>query len=243
MADVTINELTKGTPTGGNVLPYSTGANTVGVPVSALFHNAGNIGIGTVSPSYLLDLRQNYNGALVNIEGSSDNIAIRLKNNQAGGREYRIISTAQGSGYGAGALALEDQASGSARLLIDSTGNVSIPGKLTNAGVAKAWVSFNGQGVVSQNQPIYSQYNISSVVKAADGMYTVNFNNALPDSNYCIIGSTGGTGGYGMAVFGSQWGDSEGGLQTTTSFRIGTYSPQSASWRNMSIVNVAVYGS
>ena len=107
----------------------------------------------------------------------------------------------------------------------------------------KAWVSFNGQGIVSQNQPIYSQFNISSVVKAADGRYTVNFNNALSDSNYCIIGNTGGTGGFGMAVLGSQWADSDGGLQTTTSFRIGTYSPQNASWRNMSIVNVVVYGS
>jgi len=126
MADVTISSLPLGTPSGNALLPYSTGSNTLGVPVSALFHNAGNIGIGTTSPSYLLDLRQNNNGALVNIEGSSDNIAIRLKNNQTGGREYRIISTAQGSGYGTGALALEDQASGSARMVINNAGNVGI---------------------------------------------------------------------------------------------------------------------
>jgi hypothetical protein len=43
MADVTINELTKGTPTGDNILPYSTGSNTLGVSVSALFQNTSNV--------------------------------------------------------------------------------------------------------------------------------------------------------------------------------------------------------
>jgi uncharacterized protein YaiE (UPF0345 family) len=58
MADVTINELTRGTPAGNNILPYSTGSSTLGVPVSAIFQNAGslrpgpgfNIGIGTTKP-------------------------------------------------------------------------------------------------------------------------------------------------------------------------------------------------
>ena len=39
MADVTISQLTRGTPTGNNILPYSTSSNTLGVPVSALFQN------------------------------------------------------------------------------------------------------------------------------------------------------------------------------------------------------------
>jgi len=43
MADVTINELTRGTPTGNNILPYSTGSNTLGVSVSALFQNTSNV--------------------------------------------------------------------------------------------------------------------------------------------------------------------------------------------------------
>jgi hypothetical protein len=54
MADVTISSLTQGIPAGNNILPYSTGSNTLGVPVSAMFQNAGNIGIGTTNPASLL---------------------------------------------------------------------------------------------------------------------------------------------------------------------------------------------
>ena len=45
MADVTISSLPLGTPAGGNVLPYSTGTDTLGVPVSALFQSVSAIGI------------------------------------------------------------------------------------------------------------------------------------------------------------------------------------------------------
>jgi hypothetical protein len=42
MADVTISQLTRGIPAGNNLLPYSTGTNTLGAPVSALFQNTSN---------------------------------------------------------------------------------------------------------------------------------------------------------------------------------------------------------
>ena len=50
MADTTISQLTPGTPAGNNMVPYSNGSVTLGAPVSAMFQNAGNIGIGTTSP-------------------------------------------------------------------------------------------------------------------------------------------------------------------------------------------------
>jgi len=43
MADTTISQLTKGTPSGSHLLPYSTGSNTLGVPVSAIFQNTSVI--------------------------------------------------------------------------------------------------------------------------------------------------------------------------------------------------------
>ena len=56
MADVTISALTRGTPAGNNVVPYSTGTDTLGTAVSAMFHNAGNVGIGTAAPAAKLDV-------------------------------------------------------------------------------------------------------------------------------------------------------------------------------------------
>ena len=43
MADVTISQLTQGTPAGNSLLPYSTGSNTLGAPVSAIFQNTSKV--------------------------------------------------------------------------------------------------------------------------------------------------------------------------------------------------------
>ena len=60
MADVSISQLTQGTPAGNSILPYSTGSNTLGVPVSAILQNAGNVGIGIDNPVRRLEV----NGAI-----------------------------------------------------------------------------------------------------------------------------------------------------------------------------------
>jgi len=57
MADVTISQLTQGTPAGNNIVPYSTGLNTLGVPVSAVFQNTSSIGINTSIPNTTLDVK------------------------------------------------------------------------------------------------------------------------------------------------------------------------------------------
>ena len=68
MADVTISQLAQGIPSGDNLLPYSTGSNTLGVPVSAIFQNyAGNIGIG-ITPQPLKGQLQ--------IQGSGNDIIV-----------------------------------------------------------------------------------------------------------------------------------------------------------------------
>jgi hypothetical protein len=58
-------------------------------------------------------------------------------------------------------------------------------------GSAKAWVRFYGIGTATNN----ASYNISSVTRNSSGNYTINFTNAMVDTNY----SVGGTVGYNDA--------------------------------------------
>lgn len=52
-------------------------------------------------------------------------------------------------------------------------------------GSAKAWVNFSGNGSTTIN----SSYNVSSVTYNSTGDYTINFTNALTDTNYLPIGA------------------------------------------------------
>lgn len=72
-----------------------------------------------------------------------------------------------------------------------ANGNISIVNDLLfNSGYGsavkaygcRAWVNFNGTGTVS----IRGSGNVSSVTDLATGKYEINFNSAMPDTNYCI---------------------------------------------------------
>lgn len=52
MADVTISSLTRGTPNGNNIIPFSNGSSTLGASVSALFEGTNKIGLGVNPNSY-----------------------------------------------------------------------------------------------------------------------------------------------------------------------------------------------
>jgi hypothetical protein len=64
-----------------------------------------------------------------------------------------------------------------------SNGTVSTSTANCISGSAKAWVNFNGTGTVA----IRASYNVSSITDGGTGTYTVNFTNAMPDTNYTII--------------------------------------------------------
>ena len=46
-----------------------------------------------------------------------------------------------------------------------------------------AWVNFNGTGTVA----IRASYNVSSITDVLDGLYEVNFTNAMTDANYVAL--------------------------------------------------------
>jgi hypothetical protein len=47
---------------------------------------------------------------------------------------------------------------------------------------AKAWVNFNGTGTPA----IRASGNVTSITDEATGVYTVNFTNAMPDTDYAV---------------------------------------------------------
>ena len=69
-----------------------------------------------------------------------------------------------------------------ANTIISTTGN-TVPIATVVSGTAKAWVNFNGTGTVA----IRSSFNVSSITDNGTGDYTVNFTNAMPDTNYVTL--------------------------------------------------------
>ena len=186
MADVTISQLSEGIPAGNNILPYSTGSNTLGVPVSAIFQNTSNVGIGINNPVRRLEV----NGAIKSYSAGGNLIF-----NSDSGYEWWTGSWNDSISYQVTRRKISDGV-GTAHLTIDTSGNVSIPGKLTNSGVAKAWVNFDGTtGTTVAGEfrcAIRSQYNVSSVVRVSTGVYRINFATVMNNINYM----TQYTGGY-----------------------------------------------
>lgn len=61
-------------------------------------------------------------------------------------------------------------------------------GSVATAYGCRAWVHFNGTGTVA----IRASGNVSSITDNGVGDYTINFINAMPDTNYCVMGQGGG---------------------------------------------------
>ena len=62
---------------------------------------------------------------------------------------------------------------------------------------ARAWVNFQGTGTVT----IRASGNVSSITDLGVGYYTVNFITAMPDINYCVVGSCNFNNAAGMTDF------------------------------------------
>lgn len=92
--------------------------------------------------------------------------------------------------YSGGDLELIGGGGATSRCTVNASG-ISVTGAITATGavsgasftaknIAKAWVNFNGTGVVA----IRDSFNVSSITDNAVGDYTVNFTSALANANY-----------------------------------------------------------
>ena len=55
--------------------------------------------------------------------------------------------------------------------------------------LCRAWVNFNGTSGASP--VVRASFNVGSVTRTATGSYTINFTNALSDTNYSVVISAG----------------------------------------------------
>jgi hypothetical protein len=210
MADVTISQLTQGSPSGGSLIPFSTGSSTLSVPASAILQNAGNIGIGA-SPdnNTKLTVRIKDNRSLGST--SLDGISL-IRSDNAG--------TPSGIFFGQDTNASSDlywenmvfNMNGGGSNFVFRVGNQTLlkikkTGELVHPGVAKAWVNFNGlrdtagnNNIDNTDRFIRASYNISRVKKQTNGYYTVYFNTPMNDANYVWQGTAGKTAGRNTTV-------------------------------------------
>jgi hypothetical protein len=123
------------------------------------------------------------------------------------------------------------------RIKVDDTG-LAINGSAFGIS-AKAWVNFNGTGTVA----IRASFNVTSITDNGDGDYTVNFTNALTDSNYAAVfgglGSNLGNISGGMVVIAGASNVAD--TKSTTQLRIQTGSSVTGGLADNGEVNVAIF--
>ena len=102
----------------------------------------------------------------------------------------------------------------------DSSGNFKFNSGFGSVGTAygcRAWIKFNGTGTPAIN----GSGNVTSITDIGTGQYTVNFTNAMPDTNYSLQASADDATGAGICLVSPYATASQ---QTTTSSRIRVWS-------------------
>jgi len=165
-------------------------------------NSSGNVGIGTSSPSGRLNLAVGASTSCVltftaNNTGSGAGDRGRLDFYSASntGTAYQLgyldFDRADGTGTSS-YMAINTRVSGTVaeRMRIDSSGNLAFNsgyGSVATAYGCRAWVNFNGTGVVA----IRASGNVTAITDNGTGDYTVNLTNAMPDVNYCFTTASG----------------------------------------------------
>jgi hypothetical protein len=166
--------------TTADMVPASTGGTFSGnVSVT------GNLGVGTASPAYQIDIQGSNNNALrlktsspiLRLEDSDDNAYHTII-----GSSDDLYITSDAGNTGAGNMIFRNGGS-TERLRIESDGGLQH--LLKPAYFARAWVNFNGSGTVS----IRGSGNVSSISDLGTGNYLVNLSTAMSNTNYSVVAS------------------------------------------------------
>ena len=99
-----------------------------------------------------------------------------------------VITRADASGV------LQLQSNGTTTVTIDTSANLQFNsgyGSVATAYGCRAWVNWQGTGTVT----IRGSGNVSSITDGGVGVYTVNFTNAMPDTNFACLSACGSVSG------------------------------------------------
>jgi hypothetical protein len=217
----------------GTTLNWSTPVSTPGGSNTQIQYNSGgafagsanfvfdgtNVGIGTTSPAYKLDVVTSGGTSYLQVKGASSGTSITtpgnggatifLRNTDSTANNFSGIYGSDGGdnvtngiafinnsdANNEGTMAFMNRPSGGSlteRMRIDSSGNVFVGGTTQNtstapvyaSNTAKAWVNYNVSGGSSS---VRGSFNVSSVTYNSTGVSTVNFTNAMANTNYATV--------------------------------------------------------
>jgi hypothetical protein len=181
-----------------------------------------NVGIGTSTPSHLLEVDAAASFAQIAMVSSGTDAAISVNNKASGGREYWIDSGSGGAGIGAGNFAIWDNTAGAVRIVVNQSGLVGIGTKtpaytLDVHGSGNFSNGVNGSSSAAGTNAVYgsntstsgSSYGVYGVTASDFGAGVVGVDSAGSAGGYGVYGQLGtvsSTGSLGGAVAGL-WGD------------------------------------
>lgn len=203
--------------TAGKVHGRDTSGSGIVQELPIAVDTSGNVGIGTTSPSSYGKLA--VNGTIAAGTDQTDQVSLL-----GGGGTARIEATGGNasvnlalSAKGGGAVYFwRGGYGGTNTMTIDASSNLQFNsgyGSVATAYGCRAWINFNGTGTPA----IRGSGNISSITDNGVGDYSLNFTNAMPDSNYAFVGATAWNSGVASAIIGSNTGSS---YQNTSYLRI-----------------------
>jgi len=173
MADTTISGLTLGVPPVGAVLPYSDGTITRKTTTDNILANAGNVGLGTTSPTSKLtvsgSIYSSGQGRFAGWYTGGDGAGLATEIGTSGGQGYLYAFNRTASTY-----APINIATGNAGLQINTNGVINATGTLNLAGPYKGTIQRGSYGSLT----IGGSNNGYSGIDFTDAAATFMINNS-----------------------------------------------------------------